>query len=342
MFSFPIRQTLLPAILLVGVLGLAGCAGTPKPAPESSKGVRIRVLFDPLAELRVAKIPVRLAPLPKGLRTAVCFGADVDGDEALEWAGLLQQYGWRGTLFFPGTLGEEADMADGILQIETLGMEVGCRILPAQLEDVADYAAKSKAFWDAFVAQPVVSLKVSGAIARKDRRQWAELGYLSVCSDQAVMALGPSSRKEPFVLPLLGPRAEIARRWIAVREQEGGLFYVWGRSDDTDVDRPLPEKLESILAEYGRMENVWYCTQGEWAAYLLLRDTSRIMRRKGDKKELCIELRPGRSVPGTWCPALTLEVEAPPSSVVMVMVDDRPVPFEAADNRVRFEVERIR
>jgi len=44
-------------------------------------------------------------------------------------------------------------------------------------------------------------------------------------------------------------------------------------------------------------------------------------------------------VPRTWCPALTVEVRARPSSVVMVLVEDRPVSFEVRGDRALFEVE---
>jgi hypothetical protein len=310
---------------------------------ENTDGVRVRVLFDPSAAREAGKVPVRFTAFPKGLRTAVCFGGDVKGEEAWELAGLLQQYGWRGTLFFPGKLEGEAGaaVADGLLQVETRGMEVGCRASRGQMEDVTRYAAESKAFWDAFLTRPVVSFDGVGAIVREDVDTLAALGYLSVCSADEVMALG-TSEKEPFVFPCPDGRADMARRWIAVREQEGGFFYVCGRACDSNAD-PLPwEELESLLAEYGRMDQVWYCTQGEWAAYVRMRDTSRIVLLKGEKNELCIGIEPGQPLPKTWCPALTVELKTPPASVVMVLVEDRPVPFEGQGERVLFEVEMVR
>ncbi|MCK5118126.1 MAG: hypothetical protein KAQ78_01005 [Candidatus Latescibacteria bacterium] len=291
--------------------------------------VRVRVLFDPSEDGEAGKVPVRFTAFPKGLRTAVCFGGDVKGEEAWELAGLLQQYGWRGTLFFPGKLEGEAGAAaaDGMLQVEARGMEVGCRTPIGRMEDVTRCAAEGKTFWDALLTRPVVSFGGVGSISREDVDTLADLGYLSLCSDDGVRALGTPG-KEPFVLPSPDGRADMARRWIAVREQKGGLFYVWGRSCDSNTD-PLPwEELESLLAEYGRMDQVWYCTQGEWAAYVRMRDTSRIVRVRGEKNELCIGIEPGPSVPKTWCPALTVQVQTPPESVVMVLVEDRPVPFE--------------
>jgi len=277
------------------------------------------------------------------MRTAVCFGRDVEGEETWELAGLLQQYGWRGTLFFPGKLEGEAGaaVADGMLQVETRGMEVGCRSSRGQMEDVTRCAAEGKVFWDAFLTRSVVSFGGVGTIIREDVDTLADMGYLSVCSADGVMTLG-TSRKEPFVFPCPNGRANMARRWIAVREQEGGLFYVWGRSCDSNTDSPLLEELESLLAEYGRMDQVWYCTQGEWAAYVLMRDTSRIVRLEGEENELCIGIEPGKSVPETWCPALTVQVQTSPASVVMVLVEDRLVPFEVRDERVLFEVQLIR
>jgi hypothetical protein len=340
------RWALLFPVVLSGALWLGGCAGTREFFPEfveNTEGVRVRVLFDPSAGKEAAKVPVRFTAFPKGLRTAVCFGGDVKGEEAWDLAAFLQQYGWRGTLFFPGKLEGEAGaaVADGMLQAETRGMEVGCRASSGQMEDVTRCAAEGKAFWDAFLTRPVVSFGGVGAIIREDMDTLADMGYLSVCSPDGVMALG-TSRKEPLVLPCPNGRADMARRWIAVREQEGGLFYVWGRSCDSNTDSPLLEKLESLLAEYGRMDQVWYCTQGEWAAYVLMRDTSRIVRLEGEENELCIGIEPGKSVPETWCPALTVQVQTPPASVVMVLVEDRPVPFEMRGERVLFEVELIR
>ena len=90
------------------------------------------------------------------------------------------------------------------------------------------------------------------------------------------------------------------------------------------------------------MEDVWYCTQGEWAAYVSARDRSRIVRLKGEKNELCLGIEAGRSVPRTWCPALTVEVRARPSSVVMVLVEEQPVPFEVRGERVLVDVEMLR
>ncbi len=345
-FFAPLRWALLFPILLTGVLWLGGCAGTREFLPEfveHTEGVRVRVLFDPSAGKEATKVPVRFTAFPKGLRTAVCFGGDVKGEEAWELAGLLQQFGWRGTLFFPCKMEGKAAaaVADGMLQLEARGMEVGCRASFGRMEDVTRYASEGKTFWDAFLTRPVVSFGGIGAIVREDTDTLANMGYLSVCSADGVMALG-AARKERFVLPCPDGRADIVRQWIAVRERKGGLFYVRRRTCDSNAD-PLPwEELESLLAEYGRMEDVWYCTQGEWAAYVLMRDTSRIVRLDGEGNELCIGIEPGQPVPKTWCPALTVEVQTPPKSVVMVLVEDRPVPFEVRGERVLFEVEMVR
>ncbi len=345
-FFAPLRWPLLFPVLLSGTLWLGGCAGTRVPVPEfveNTEGVRVRVLLDPSEGREEGKVPVRFTAFPEGLRTAVCFGGDVKGEEAWELAGLLEQYGWRGTLFFPCKMEGTAAtaVADGMLQVEARGMEVGCRTSFGRMEDVTRCAAEGKTFWDAFLTRPVVSFGGVEVIAPGDPVTLAERGYLSVCSADGVMALG-TSRKERFVLPCPDGRADMARRWIAVREQEGGLFYVRKRLCDSNAD-PLPsDKLASLLAEYGRMEEVWYCTQGEWAAYVLMRDTSRIVRLEAEENELCIGIEPGPSVPEIWCPALTVEVQTPPESVVMVLVEDRPVPFEVRGGRVLFEVELIR
>jgi len=278
----------------------------------------------------------------------VCFGWDVEGEEALELAGLLEQYGWRGTLFFPYKLeGEEgAAAADGMLQVEARGVEVGCRTSVEEMEDMVRCAAEGKAFWDTFVGRPVISFGAVGAIVREDLERLADMGYLSVYSRNRVIMLGNSGKgKERLMIPYRffpHHREAVANRWIEVRGQEGGVFYVWGRSRDSDADKQPWEELESLLAEYGRMEDVWYCTQGEWAAYILARDRSRIVRLKGEKNELCISIEAGQSVPRTWCPALTVEVRARPSSVVMVLVEGRPVSFEVRGERVLFEVEITR
>ncbi|OPX25306.1 MAG: hypothetical protein B1H02_01885 [Candidatus Latescibacteria bacterium 4484_107] len=346
-FFAPLRWAFLFPVLLSGTLWLGGCAGTREPVPEfveNTEDVRVRVLFDPFAGREAGKVPVRFTAFPKGLRTAVCFGGDVKGEEAWELAGLLQQYGWRGTLFFPCKMEGKAAaaVADGILQVEARGMEVGCRTSFGRMEDVTRCASEGKTFWDAFLTRPVVSFGGVEDIAPGDAVTLGERGYLSVCSADGVMALG-TSRKERFVLPCPHDgHADMARRWIAVREQEGGLFYVWKRLCASNAD-PLPwEELESLLAEYGRMEDAWYCTQGEWAAYVLMRDTSRIVRLEGEENELCIEIKPGRSVPETWCSALTVELKTSPESVVMVLVEDRPVAFETQGERVLFEVEMVR
>ena len=364
--------------LLIGVLWLGGCAGTRESVSEAVERTRVRVLFDPSAGKDATKCSVRFTALPRGLRTAVCFGWDVEGAEALELAGLLEQYGWRGTLFFPYRLeGEEgAAVADGILEVEARGVEVGCRTLVEQTADIVRYAAEGKAFWDAFVGRPVVSFGAVGAEAWKDLDRLAGIGYLSVRSDNRVIVLGSSEKERPVMVyrsfsdhreenqrpatktqrhkenPEDGEgrlrvlvsswREDIAKRWTEVREQEGGMLYVGGRWRDSGADERPWEELESLLAEYGRMEDVWYCTQGEWAAYVSTRDTSHIVRLQGEENELRLGIEAGRSVPRTWRPALTVEVRAHPSWVVMVLVEDQPVPFEARGERVLFNVETIR
>lgn len=225
---------------------------------------------------------MRNSIFPGEAKIAVVSGWDGGFAYDMRLAGMLDQYGWKGTFFVrPETLGQEGFLTENELrEILSGGHEIGMlgpewpHLVVQGPAACAQQLKDDRVRLTALVGKPVASFAYPAEIA--DSATWMadavrEAGFDTARTTQEETLLASRIADWlhlPVTASALHDHMGLREKWGAVEETGEGIFYLWGRSADYGDDDDRWAELECNLAWFCGHLDVWYCTQAELFAHL--------------------------------------------------------------------------